>query len=135
MLSVGRLCGQGWVFNWPHNQQPRLLSPQGYEIRLNVLSNVPYIDVGETMRAIKRKSRSPIVPRIPLLPVVGEEEPTQEIQSEENPPLGVVDEVPTAPPVVDEHNQEDLVESTERNLRKEAVSRIHLMTHIPKNPY
>ena len=50
VLSVGERCQEhGYAFHWPRGQKPYLETPDGRRIQLEVIGNVPYLDV--TVRA------------------------------------------------------------------------------------
>ena len=57
VLSVGKLCNEGWSLNWNARQTPTLTSPGGLMIHLKVKRFVPY--VGECDELLISHHQSP----------------------------------------------------------------------------
>jgi hypothetical protein len=54
VLSVGKLCAEGWTFKWPgHSKCPYLTSPEGATFFLPVKNNVPYLDNRDQLSVCK----------------------------------------------------------------------------------
>ena len=97
---------QGWAFHWDPYYKPYMITPDGIRIELEVLGNVPY-----------------------LVERVGAH-PARQVEIAHEP---VLVEVVPPPPVAEEG---DLLKREDvRDLKVEALSIGHLMTHNPKNPY
>ena len=131
VLSVEKLCNEGWSLNWNAHKTPALTPPDGLMIHLKVRCFAPSLDEQDKLwisHNIRFNSKSK--PRFQALPTVEE--------SVENPEAdGAVDKVPFSP--VDLEAGQDTPEPTDdvriERLREKALSKIHLMTHIPKNPF
>ena len=119
VLSVGKLCHDGWSLIWDAYNIPTLTSPGGLVIRLKVGCFVPYLDESDKLLISHHvKSSSKHKPRFQALPMVGE--------SVEGPGVDVaVENVPFSP--VDLEAGQGTPEPTEdvgiQSLREKALSK------------
>ena len=146
VLSVGQLCNNGWTFHWAGSpasapSSPILISPDGRQFHLSVRNNVPYLDSNDQLNLYRDKSvgSSNASDPVPLLPIgqesnIAEEQgPATNQEAHENVPFDPISlqraSSDSDPP------PEDIVTNHHRNLRQEALSSAHMLTHLPKNPY
>jgi len=111
VLSIGLRCmEQGWSFAWEAGKPPTLCSPTGVITQLTVFGNVPYL-----------------VERSPAYPA----------GAQGSDALGpVLADVPPPAPGQPVEEPDKLIKRKEvRDLKAEAVSLDHLMTHAGNNPY
>jgi hypothetical protein len=109
VLSVGRRCIEhGYGFYWPPWEWPTLVCPDGKVVQLEVDQYVPFVTCQNAVQPAAAASSG--------------------AASGSADPIAVVE-------AVVEGNVEDVAESSMRDLKAEAVSREHLMTHMPKNKY
>ena len=106
VLSVGERCrNQGYTFVWPSGSSPYFLTSRGATIQCEVHGNVPYVRTLRPALAAPASSSSGL-PRA------------------------------TGPPVAAEVQDDDVASGAERrDLKAEAISLQHLLTHKPKNPW
>ena len=134
VISVGQLCiDHDWSFIWPSNDTPYFKKPNGQRIKLQVKDYVPYLPStsGMAMTAIGHKyeerasgnGKSSYIP-IPTSPSV-EEAPHESAETE---PEAVDARLVPDPPG-------EKRDRGEQALRREAKSLVHLLTHVPKNPF
>ena len=131
VLSVGKLCHDGWSLIWDAYKIPTLTSPGGLVVRLKVRCFVPYLDESDKLLISHHvKSSSKHISRFQALPMVEESVEGPEVD-------GAVENVPFSP--VGLEAGQGTPEPTEgvriQNLREKALSKIHLMIHNPKNPF
>ena len=119
VLSVGKLCNEGWSLNWNAHQTPTLTSPNGH---LKVTCFVPYLDECDQLLIshhveVNSKNKT----RFQALPTVEE--------SGESP-----EAIPFSP--VGLEAGQDTPEPTDevriQSLSEKTLSRIQLVIHIPK---
>ena len=107
VLSVGKRCMDlGYHFVWRAFKRPFLISPKGHKIMLDVIDNVPYLPMcGCTPSACA--------------------------------PYEFVNHVamPSPAAINPDASSEDVLETQTRDLKLEACSIRHMMTHLPKNPH
>ena len=163
VVSMGKRCGhEGYSFIWMDGKCPYFITPDKKRIRLRVVGDIPYIAPGDPFcQPVRMKdldpeeqASMPVVdmplgdqPATPGSDTEGEddgavtpipEEPSAEPdQVQPEPPEGDPDpdrpeEVPPPPEPV---AGDDEVIRQRRDLRLEAKSLKHLLTHLPKNPY
>lgn len=119
-LSVGDRCfNKGWEFHWPAYSSPFLINPQGENIELIVHNNVPFTNPDVV------NDSTIILPAPQAVPI---DHVQPDASKEEEPAL----EEPICEPC-DEPNGED--STNYRDLKAEANSISHLLTHLPKNPH
>ena len=125
VLSVGRRCQEeGWAFYWPpYSANPIFIDPQGRKHILESEGFVPYLrprmpviaaavmQAGGGTSGAATSAVCCAMPAAPAGQASGEESDGEEI---------------------DEYDHRGMCE---RDLREEAVSIAHLMTHFPKNPF
>jgi hypothetical protein len=132
VLSVGRRCMEdGFSFHWPAGGNPVFVSPNGTQLVCEVDNFVPYLPerpLGEpepqpaapSPEAAPPASGDAPVPVVPVPDPVG-----NGAEAVEDGDGGLEPEVP----------EPDLLPFEGRDLKAEAVSVAHLMTHMPKNPH
>ena len=110
-VSIGTRCvNLGYHFVWRPYKRPYIITPGGKKITLEVINNVPYL---------------PVVKSTPCAagPVAG----------------GVISEnaevIPVANNEISGDDEFELLESNKRDLKTEAKSVNHMLTHLPKNPF
>ena len=109
VMSIGRRCmTMGYTFVWNPYKKPYIVTPKWRKITLEVIDHVPYLPV----------SRS--VPCAPC-PVASEEAATPEHDVAK---LGVQEDLTY-----------ELARVGKRDLKAEALSVEHMLTHLPKNSY
>ena len=119
VLSVGRRCmDHGYGFYWPPGEKPTLVCPGGKVVHLDVDQYVPFVTCPNSVR--------------PAVVAVEEAAGVAAYGSAE--PVVPIPAADVAAPEA-EAVAEEVVERPGRDLRAEAVSREHLMTHMPKNKY
>ena len=111
VVSIGTRCvNLGYHFVWRPYKRPYIITPGGKKITLEVINNVPYL---------------PVVKSTPCAagPVAG----------------GVISEnaevIPVANNEISGDDEFELLESNKRDLKTEAKSVNHMLTHLPKNPF
>ena len=129
-LSVGRRCQEeGWGFYWPPwSASPIFIDPQGNKHYLvtdgfipYLRSNIPVVAAAVMMEGGCAPGTAAIQATCCAMPEIAA--PGKSVNEES-----------------DEGEKEEIEEfdhrgMCERDLREEAVSIAHLMTHFPKNPY
>jgi hypothetical protein len=128
VLTIGRRCMQeGYSFHWPSGQQPTLTTPDGETLVLEVDNFVPYLPEAP----IGEEREPPAALPSPAAP--GSEDEAEErddppvLMEEELEQLGYPEDFPEGA------DEEPAPEG--RDLKAEALSLAHLMTHMPKNPH
>jgi hypothetical protein len=127
VLSVGYRCMRlGFSFIWPPGQNPYFITPDNLVIELEVIRNIPYIRSGSRLCAPRRPGgkRS-----FPCAPADGDAEPP----GEADPPQPEAQ--PSGINAAEHAEGEGDVAIPKRDLRLEAESMAHKLTHKPKNPY
>jgi hypothetical protein len=123
VLSIGRRCmEQGYTFEWKPRRAPTLRSPNGAVVTLEVIDNIPYL---------RPASRGCGTARIALpvrdpLPGAGDPEPVPAVGGDPGRAAG-------RPGKGDESDEP--LEEPGGDLKEEAVSLTHLLTHHPKNKW
>ena len=146
VISIGkRTMGHGYSFVWSAGDNPYFITPANKVISLDVVSEIPYVRRGSLLCKPRdavdsdyyvRHGNNNAVPATPSDAPVN----TDEVGSDgggdgeaQLPPPPDVDVVPEPPLHEGDGDGED--EPRRRNLRVEAKSTIHLLTHRPHNPY
>ena len=107
VLSIGKRCMDlGWAFHWEPYSKPWIVTPDGCRIELQVYGNVPYL--------VERACAHP----------------ASQISIAHEPVLDEAGPIPQGVEGGDLLKREDV-----RDLKAEALSISHLMTHNPKNPH
>ena len=127
IISIGRRCVDfGYSFRWDVFEVPILICPSGRTVKLDVINNVPYLPKGPVMFGAPNLDACPAMPAMP------------------GPVLALNDELyPAAPSEADAPDEGgEIIEvkhpegyRTEAQLRAEAKTLQHMMTHLPKNPF
>ena len=139
VLSVGRRCMEhGYAFHWEPWQDPVLICPDGKVVALEVDQYVPYlVCLGTVFPA------AAAVGDLPGGVASGSAGP----EAVDDAPERDVDDVAVAPgrasgsagpEAIDdapECDVDDVAVAPGRDLKAEVVSRVHLMTHMPKNKW
>ena len=131
VFSVGKPSNEGWSMNWNAHKTPTLTSPDGLIIHLKVRCFVPYLDEKDKLlisHNIRVNSKNK--PRSQALPTVEESAESPEAD-------GAVDKIPFSPVGLEagQGTPEPTEEIRIQSLREKALSKIHLMTHIPKKSF
>ncbi len=116
-ISVGHYCMElGYYFKWPPGKDPYFVKPNGDKVRFYVHGNVPYLDEEHS------------VPALPAGDEEGGEIEVLQLQSGDLVPGGNVS-------VGSDVEPGDAPVSVQKDLKAIALSREHLLTHLPKNPW
>ena len=164
LLSLGKRCMEdGYRFSWDPYQIPRLFDPKGREIKLELINNIPYLLPTETQIVSANTGHHKFYSAFPA-PIVVHEKVVAAGSDDENDLIAEFpslaqdgdDPVDIGEPASSSHvpvakakakakvkakaKAAPKAESShppvvERDLRAEAKSLKHLMTHLPKNPY
>ena len=134
MVSVGdRTMNKGCSFLWIAGRNPYWITPEAKVITLEVIGDIPYLRrYSEFCKPRDANASGYIIPHAVGMPSV--KDGAQDTNVEEagdpliNPP------VPEAPYEANEESGEE-DDITIRNLRQEAKSLRHLLTHKPSNKY
>eukprot|EP00971_Amphidinium_carterae_P133767 2649819-Amphidinium_carterae.1 len=126
VLSVGRRCmTEGYSFVWPKGATPYFIDPRGTRINFQVDKYIPYlIDTAATPDVCEPEDLSV-------------EEPDASRESA----LPVADHQIADPEMGDVEDGVDILDfqqpgpRSRQALQDEARSKIHRLTHLPKNPY
>ena len=135
VISVGgRAMGKGCPFLWIAGRNPYWITPEARVITLEVFGDIPYPRRNSKFRKPRDAIASDhIVPRRKGMSSVNDD--AHDVNVEE----ATIPLVDPPPPNVVEGNSEDPGEDddeiTSRNLRHEAKSMRHLLTHKPANKY
>ena len=158
LLSLGKRCMEhGYRFSWDPYQIPRFFDPSGREIKLELINNIPYLLPTETQIVAANTGHHKFYSAFPAPIVVhekvvaagsdGEDDLRVMFPSlaEDNAGEVVVGEKSSGSraPVAKAKSKAkasakarpSVPPREERDLRAEAKSLKHLMTHLPKNPY
>ena len=143
VISVGdRAMNKGYSFVWISGRKPYWITPEGKIITLEVIRDIPYLrrnsDFCKPRDAI---ANDYIIPKHMGLPSVKDD--SHVFNDEEIRPPDAVTSTINAEPLPhdipsDEHDGDVVGEDDEvttRNLRQEAMSLRHLLTHKPANKY
>ncbi|CAE7541323.1 JNK [Symbiodinium sp. CCMP2592] len=150
LLSLGKRCKElGYRFIWEPFCDPIFFDPKGKRLKVDVINNIPYLAPSETEVVAGRPDLPRVYPALPAPIIVHEkvvaagEEPGSELNA-----VGELDlDMPNAKSVQksapDDNKkvpdkgkpQSPPDEPRARDLKDEAKSIRHLMTHLPKNPY
>ena len=66
LISIGKRCmEQGYTFTWPAGELPVLQGPNGKEIVLDVLNNVPYLPASRCNFSSPATNQYPDIPAVP----------------------------------------------------------------------
>ena len=150
LLSLGKRCKElGYRFLWEPFCDPKFYDPKGKSIKVDVINNIPYLSPSETEVVAGRSDLPCVYPALPA-PIVVHEKVVAvgESQRDEADALGELDlDMPQeasrssrsrddgAGDVSKAKGPPPSPEPQARDLRAEAKSIRHLMTHLPKNPY
>ena len=140
----------GYHLHWPAGKSPYLIDPNGQRIDMEVERYVPYISA----ETVPKGAAGPSVPAASPLSNVNHSDLEGDVQSPATAAGSSSDPVPPSivppppvPPGLDEMSEEESIDSDldetidpsaperEKELRREARSLEHLMTHLPKNKY
>ena len=158
LLSLGKRCMEhGYRFSWDPYQIPRFFDPSGREITVELINNIPYLLPTETQIVAANTGRhkfysafpAPIVVREKVVAAGSDGEDDLRVMfpslAEDNVDGRDVVERPSssrAPTAGAKSKAKASAKARpsvppreERDLRAEAKSLKHLMTHLPKNPY
>jgi hypothetical protein len=135
VLSVGKRCmEEGYTFVWPAGKNPFMIGPNQERFDLEVKDFVPYLLDGPEQ--YQERESAPVITFIgdrlgsgspvPALPSAGSPAGGDETDGD-----AADDEFSDDEPLTED---EALVEPS-RDLRAEATSLSHLLTHMPKKPY
>ena len=128
VLSIGRRCmREGYTFEWHPYQAPTLRNPDGFVVTLDVIDNVPYLRPASASCRAVNIALPVLAVSAPAAP--GDEPPPEPAPAE---PLG---EAGVEEPGGDEEDEDEDAAPPNRDLRLEAVSLQHMLTHHPKNPW
>jgi hypothetical protein len=120
VLSVGKRCmHEGYSFIWLAGKAPFFITPSRNQITLEVINDIPYLPAEESFR-------TPAV-ACPAASVVA-----APVRQRRKPAAGFVDESESSSSSEEEDKSQPKVR---RDLKREADSLEHLMTHIPMNPH
>jgi hypothetical protein len=107
VMSIGRRCMTlGYSFVWNGYKNPYIVTPKGKKIKLEVVDYVPYLPISKS------------IPCAPSVVVAA----------------GPEDDGDDGAGVQVENNYE-LINTEKRDLKAEALSVTHMLTHLPKNPH
>ena len=164
LLSLGKRCMEhGYCFTWEPFQIPRLFDPKGREIKLELINNIPYLLPTETQIVSANTGHHKFYSAFPA-PIVVHEKVVAAGSDDENDLIAEFpslaqdgdDPVDIGEPASSSHvpvakakakakvkakakaapkAEPSHPPAVERDLRAEAKSLKHLMTHLPKNPY
>ena len=136
VLSVGKRCqSMGWGFYWrPWSAHPIFVDPNGRVIVLNTEGFIPYLQTKSTaVAATPTLGRS--LTESEATPAQSSTTDTYTCAQLKATPLAANKEAQEEESDGEEIQEFDTRGMCERDLREEAVSIEHLMTHFPKNPY
>ena len=150
LLTLGKRCKElGYRFLWEPFCDPKFYDPKGKSVKVDVINNIPYLSPSETEVVAGRSDLPRVYPALPA-PIVVHEKVVDvgESQRDEADALGELDlDMPQeasrssrsrgdgADDVSKAKGPPPSPEPQARDLRAEAKSIRHLMTHLPKNPY
>eukprot|EP00439_Symbiodinium_sp_Y106_P074569 s3106_g14.t1 len=150
LLTLGKRCKElGYRFLWEPFCDPKFYDPKGQSVKVDVINNIPYLSPSETEVVAGRSDLPRVYPALPA-PIVVHEKVVDvgESQRDEADALGELDlDMPQeasrssrsrgdgADDVSKAKGPPPSPEPQARDLRAEAKSIRHLMTHLPKNPY
>ena len=134
VLSVGKRCmEEGYSFHWPSGRNPYLVSPDGKRHDLDVDNMVPYLPDPPFDGVSCPAPAFPVgVAPSAVEEVVGDQGPPEEggvIPGQDQPVAEGDDGADPGEEIGVEPGSEI------RDLKAEAISVSHLMTHFPKNPH
>ena len=146
VVSIGkRTMNQGYSFIWSAGESPYFITPQNRVLNMEVIGDIPYIRRGSILCQPRDAEDSDYyVPHggSHAAPAASSDEPVESDGVAEEAGEGEVIPIPEppAPPEADPpppggEEGEDIGEEGRRNLRMEAKSLHHLLTHRPHNPY
>ncbi|CAE7710354.1 JNK [Symbiodinium sp. CCMP2592] len=150
LLSLGKRCKElGYRFIWEPFCDPIFFDPSGRKLKVDVINNIPYLAPSETEVVAGRPDLPRVYPALPAPIIVHEkvvaagEEPVGELDDVGELVLDMPDAKDAQAKVPNENKkvqdkrkpQSPPDEPRARDLREEAKSIRHLMTHLPKNPY
>ena len=144
LLSLGARCLEhGYRFVWEPFAEPKFYDPHGTPVRIEVINNIPYLIPSETTVVSNKYRQQPLYSALSATVMLRDKvvapgessgsggsgaEPSS--SSRGAPPAPPVEE--EVPPPPDAEHRED---SAKRDLKMEAKSLSHLLTHLPKNPH
>ena len=121
VLSVGQLCSQGWKFIWTNKERPRLITPNGKVLSLQVNNHVPYLSNTDRVTICTESGGGDHAQEFPLLTV---EDLTSSARTPES---GAIDEVPM--PSSESHLVNNIDDQSipefHKNLKLVALSKDH----------
>ena len=126
-MSIGMKClEQGYDFVWPKGSKPFFIRPDGKTVFFKIASRVPFVD--SECKAEVHDGTQNLVEALeafqsPSHAIAASKVAAKEPEVELDPGDGESDDEGEGP------------KKTEENLRAEAMSPSHLLTHRPKNPY
>ena len=143
LLSLGKRCLEhGYRFVWQPFAEPKFYDPHGTPVRIEVINNIPYLFPSETTVVSNKYRQQHLYSALPAAVMLhdqvvapgessgsGGSGAASSSSSGDAPPDPPIDE--EVPPPPEAEHREDRVK---RDLKMEAKSLSHLMTHLPKNP-
>ena len=143
LISIGKRCmEQGYSFSWPAGDLPVLRGPNGREIVLDVVNNVPYLPVSRCCFGSPPDAVHDDIPAVPAPLALPEAMP---VEGDPTPPRHEVSDVPASPDDASPFEADlegDVIEldghgplKNAEDWKADAITLRHLMTHLPKNPY
>ena len=139
VLSVGKRCmEEQYDFHWIRGQKPYLVTPDYKVVELEIHRNIPMLMVGDPDVVAKDARGFCTVPVAPVMveeredifgDAVLDEHVVPEGEAHEPPDEGNVAPLPAPEPPVPPPEGERI------RLKREAESREHKLTHIPKNHF
>ena len=153
-----RVLYEGYSFKWMKDQPPTLILPNGKEVTLVLINDVPYLDTSSlNHNEVCAAATKHIIPKMIACPAESDnDEPNPETMSQDRiddpafdikiDPANNQQQEVQQPPSEDEPDEERdpdydgwedfyRLEDGKIDWKKEATSLRHLMTHFPKNKY
>ena len=141
LISIGKRCmEQGYTFTWPAGELPVLQGPNGKEIVLDVLNNVPYLPASRCNFSSPVTNQYPDIPAVPAPSALSGDvikEGTEDLPSAPEGHPGSPDLDPPASDPIEETIELEghgPLRSAE-DWKADALTLRHMMTHLPKNPF
>ena len=137
VLSVGFRCVKlGYSVIWPAGERPYFVLPSGQIVELDVIDDIPYLMPGAA-KSLPRKQKGPrcFACGAKALQVAGVGSRSATAVARPAAPADSAAQNDPEEMVSSEEAEKHLPPNVCRDLRAEASSLAHLLTHRPKNPY
>ena len=144
LLSLGKRCLEhGYRFVWEPFAEPKFYDAHGAPVRIEVMNNIPYLIPSETTVVSNKYRQQPLYSALPATIMLHDKVVAPGESSGSGGPIiepssssrGAPLEPPVGEEILPPPDAEHRDDRAKRDLKMEAKSLSHLMTHLPKNPH